>query len=170
MVAESSNPNPNPNPNPTPTATPTASPTPTPTPTPTPNQVAESSAVVYKLDKTSIDFGLQQYDRIEDKEMFIFNTGKVPVTFSVLMASLSRSNVLEVLPGSGRIAAGDKQRLAIRLLPGLPTKLREAFHVQVAHFEPEEVVVTAEGIYPRIAINLPRDETDAFTVSSIIEG
>ena len=124
--------------------------------------------MVYKLDKTSIDFGLQQYDRIEDKEMFIFNTGKVPVTFSVLMASLSRSNVLEVLPGSGRIAAGDKQRLAIRLLPGLPTKLREAFHVQVAHFEPEEVVVTAEGIYPRIAINLPRDETDAFTVSSIV--
>jgi len=32
----------------------------------------------------------------------------------------------------------------------------------VAHFEPEEVVVTAEGIYPRIAINLPRDEDDAF--------
>ena len=39
---------------------------------------------------------------------------------------------------------------------------------QVAHFEPEEVVVTAEGIYPRIAINLPRDESgesgDAFKV------
>ena len=32
----------------------------------------------------------------------------------------------------------------------------------MAHFEPEEVVVTAEGIYPRIAINLPRDEDDAF--------
>ena len=130
--------------------------------------VAESSAVVYKLDKTAVDFGLQQYDRIEDKEIFVFNTGKVPVTFAVLMASLSRSNVLEVLPGSGRIAAGDKQRLLVRLLPGMPTKLREAFHVQVAHFEPEEVVVTAEGIYPRIAINLPRDESgesgDAFKV------
>ena len=95
--------------------------------------VAESSAIVYRLDKTLIDFGLQQYDRFEDTEMYVFNTGKVPVTFSVLLASLSRSNVLEVLPGSGRIAAGDKQRIAIRLLPGMPTKLREAFHIQVAH-------------------------------------
>jgi hydrocephalus-inducing protein len=60
--------------------------------------VAESSAIVHRLDKTLIDFGLLQYDRVEDAEMYVFNTGKVPVTFSVLLASLSRSNVLEVLP------------------------------------------------------------------------
>ena len=125
---------------------------------------AESSGVQYKLSTNAIDFGLQEYHRVEEKELFVHNHGKVPVGFSVLKAALSRSNVLEVLPASGRISAGDKQRLLVRLLPGMPTKLREVFHVQVAHFEPEEVVVTAEGVYPRIAINLPREETDTFKV------
>ena len=96
MVGWKSNPQPNPNPNPSPSHNP--SPNPSPSPNPNPTQVAESSAITYRLDKTLIDFGLQQYDRFEDTEMHVFNTGKVPVTFSVLLASLSRSNVLEVLP------------------------------------------------------------------------
>ena len=63
--------------------------------------IAESASISYKLDKTSIDFGLQLYDRIEERELFLSNTGRVVLSFAVLKASLSRINVLEILPVSG---------------------------------------------------------------------
>lgn len=121
---------------------------------------AESSAVAYRIDRTLLDFGLQLYDRVEEKEVVLTNVGRVALSFSVHKTMLSRPNVIEVLPPRGTVIAGDKQKLIVRLLPGLPTKLREIFFLQVAHFEPEQFVVTVEGIYPRIILNLPREQTD----------
>ena len=59
----------------------------------------------------------------------------------------------------GRVAPDAKQKLTVRLLPGLPQKIHETVLLQLAHFEPEELVVMAEGIYPRVELNLPREET-----------
>ena len=61
--------------------------------------LAESSAIAYKLDKTLLDFGLQNYDHIEEKEVFIFNTGRVELDFEVVLSELSRTNVIEVPAG-----------------------------------------------------------------------
>ena len=120
---------------------------------------AESSAVSWKLDRNRLDFGLQNYDRVEDKELLLTNTGRVGFTFSADKSHLSRKNVVEILPANGTVQAGDKQRIIIRVLPGLPEKLTETFHLQIAHFPPEKVEVMVEGIYPRITLNLPRDKT-----------
>ena len=32
--------------------------------------------------------------------------------------------------------------------------------IQVAHFEPDEIVLTGEGVFPRISFNLPREMTE----------
>ncbi|KAL1499824.1 hypothetical protein AB1Y20_012509 [Prymnesium parvum] len=121
--------------------------------------VAESATVSYRLDKNSLDFGLVQYDRVEEKEMYLQNTGRVPLAFQMINTMLSRSNVVEVVPSSGRVNAGEKQKLLVRVLPGLPEVIREVFQLQVAHFEPEEVVVHVEGTYPRVQLNLPQEDT-----------
>ena len=132
---------------------------------------AESSDINYKLtcpigtststtrDNCRVDFGLQNYDRVEEKEIYLQNTGKVLLQYSVDKSCLSRTNVVEVLPASGNIQAGGQQKILVRCLPGLPEKLTETFHLQIAHFPLEAITVTVEGIYPRITLNLPRDKT-----------
>ena len=32
--------------------------------------------------------------------------------------------------------------------------------IQVAHFEPDEIILTGEGVFPRISFNLPREMTE----------
>jgi P pilus assembly chaperone PapD len=126
--------------------------------------LAEASAISYKLDRTMLDFGLQSYDAVEEKEVIISNTGRVDLNYQVRLTELSRLNVVEVVPMEGRIAPDAKQRLTVRLLPGLPQKINEVILLQLAHFDPEKLVVMAEGTYPRVAINLPREETSEFIV------
>ena len=36
---------------------------------------AESSAVAYRLDRKELEFGMQPYDRVEEKEVFVHNLG-----------------------------------------------------------------------------------------------
>ena len=105
--------------------------------------VAESSAVLYKLDKNELDFGLQTYDRVAEKELFLSNKGKVPFAFSVEKPALSRT---EVLPASGNVKEGGTAKIIVRVLPGLPQPMTETFHLQVAHFPPEEVTVTLRAL------------------------
>ena len=126
--------------------------------------LAESSEVQYKLDRTRLDFGLLNYDKVEEKEIYLANTGRVAFSYTVNKTQLSRKNVVELLPPGGTINAGDKLKLLVRVLPGLPTKLTESIYLQVAHFPPEEIVVTVEGIYPRISLNLARDRSEAYEI------
>lgn len=93
--------------------------------------LAESSAVAYRLDKARVDFGLLQYDRVEERELNLHNTGRVPLSFQVVKSLLSRPNVVEVVPGGGSVGAGEKQRLRVRVLPGRPEVVRETFQLQV---------------------------------------
>ena len=38
-----------------------------------------------------------------------------------------------------------------------------AFQIRVGHFEPEQINLTGEGVFPRISLDLPRDtENDSF--------
>ena len=67
------------------------------------------------------------------------NTGRVAFTYSADRSQLSRKNVVEILPAKGIVQAGDKQRILVRVLPGLPEQLTETFHLQIAHFPPEQV-------------------------------
>ena len=91
----------------------------------------------------------------------LHNTGKVATSFSVVRHTLSRCNVVEVLPAIGRVPPGEKTKLLVRLLPGLPMRIKETFLLQVAHFEPVPIAIGAE-LYSRVTLNLPREETVEF--------
>ena len=126
---------------------------------------ADTSEVQYKLTADRLDFGLQAYDRVEEKELFLHNTGRVLFSYHCDKTMLSRSNVVEVLPEKADVKPGDKLKILVRCLPGLPQKLTELLYIHVAHFPAEEVVVVVEGIYPRISLNLPRDRSDELTAA-----
>ena len=44
----------------------------------------------------------------------------------------------------------------MKYLPGIPEKFQKNFKIQVAHFEPDEVTLYGEGVFPRISLDLPR--------------
>lgn len=49
-----------------------------------------------------------------------------------------------------------EQTLTVRYIPGVPEKFTKSFLIQVAHFEPDTVHITGEGVFPRISLDLPR--------------
>lgn len=123
---------------------------------------AESAAVSYELSHSNLDFGLQSYDQVQEKELWLTNAGRVPVSFEVKLDEISRPNIVEVVPATGQIAASSKQKIVVRMLPGLPQRVHEVLLLQVGHFEPEAVVIMAEGTYPRVTVSLPRLETPEY--------
>jgi hydrocephalus-inducing protein len=64
------------------------------------------------------------------------------------------------LCSQGYIAANSAETLTVKLLPGTPASFRHSFRVQVAHFQPDIVTVSGEGVFPRISLDLPRHTDD----------
>ena len=52
--------------------------------------------------------------------------------------------------------------LTIRFLPGIPDVFHKTFPIQVAHFEPDNITVNGEGVFPRISLDLPRLVTEEY--------
>ena len=48
--------------------------------------------------------------------------------------------------------------LTVKFLPGVPEKFHKSFQLQVAHFEPDTVNLLGEGVFPRISLDLPRQQ------------
>ena len=44
----------------------------------------------------------------------------------------------------------------MRFLPGIPQKFHKSFLLQVAHFQPDNVNLFGEGVFPRVSLDLPR--------------
>ena len=55
-----------------------------------------------------------------------------------------------VQPLSGKIAPGGKQRIAVKVTPGMPEELETEFlEVQIAHLEPEVVKIVDVEVQAR---------------------
>ena len=48
--------------------------------------------------------------------------------------------------------------LTVRFYPGVPDMFDSTFQIQVAHFQPENIRVFCEGLFPRITLDLPRPD------------
>ena len=48
---------------------------------------------------------------------------------------------------------------------GIPDTLTETIRIEVAHFEPTPITITGEGVFPLVALTLPRVENDAFATA-----
>ena len=116
----------------------------------------EASSIQYKFDKTSIDFGNAFYDKFQMEEVTLINTGKVKFDFKVNSDSVAAPTIIKALPPTQVVNPGDKCKIQIQIYPGLPTLITTSFTIEVAHFEPQVIVVTGKGMFPHVAVNLPR--------------
>jgi hydrocephalus-inducing protein len=120
----------------------------------------EASSIQYKFDKTSIDFGNAFYDKFQIEELTLVNTGKVKFDFTINSDSVAPPTIIKAAfdkPGKTQVVEpGAKFKIPIQIYPGLPTLITTSFTVEVAHFEPQIIVVTGKGMFPHVAVNLPR--------------
>lgn len=122
----------------------------------------EASLVNYSFDTKDINYGLQLFDHVTEKEITLKNTGKVGFEFKVLTDHQSSpDNLLPgvplILPLSGFISSQEEQVLKVSYLPGVPEVFQRSFQIQIAHLDPENITLTGEGIFPRICLDLPRN-------------
>ena len=63
---------------------------------------------------------------------------------------------LAVSPLTSSIPALEHQALTLHYLPGEPNRFQEKLEIQVAHFEPDVILITGAAVFPRINFSLPR--------------
>ena len=112
--------------------------------------LGEASSINYKLDRVALDFGTQEYDQWEEREINITNNGRVPFTFQADLSCMSRPGMVEVIPMSGTVK--DKARVVVRFSPRVPDRVDDNFKIQIAHFEPQLINVRGAGLYSSIAV------------------
>nr|CCA18905.1 PREDICTED: similar to hydrocephalus inducing putati [Albugo laibachii Nc14] len=124
----------------------------------------EASTLAYKLDKHHLDFGSVRYNKTEERDVTIVNTGKVSLPFScVLSDQRSSDSVIDIVPVSGKIEAGEKQRILVRVCPGVPECFEEVIWIELAYFEPIDIKLTGYGIFSTWSCTLPRDPDLSYT-------
>lgn len=119
--------------------------------------VGEASIVAYRIDRSLLDYGRLMWDKAEELDLHIHNSGKVDYAFSVATDTVSRAGVVAVNPSSGTVPAGEKQRLRVLLRPGVPGLIKETIVVSVAHFAPVEVTIVADAVFGIVSASLPRE-------------
>ena len=80
----------------------------------------------------------------------------MPLDFVIDLSRLTRPGIVQASPAGGRVGAGERAVVKLRVSPGVPDRLMELVVVRVAHFEPVQVQVLVEGTYPRLTLGLPR--------------
>ncbi|XP_035381538.1 hydrocephalus-inducing protein homolog [Electrophorus electricus] len=134
----------------------------------------EASLLTYALDTTDIDFGPQLFDRVAEAEITLRNTGKVGFDFSALLTEekVSSEDPLSgqplVIPSRGYVEATAEMKLSVYYLPGMPEVFHKTLQLQVAFFEPVDITLRGEGVFPRVCLDLPRD-LDEERYSSVLK-
>ncbi len=114
----------------------------------------EASQMAYALGTSTIDFGKVVYTEHAERDLIIKNTGKVPFPFHINPGSAA--DVIEIVPSTGKINAGDSLTVRLVIHPGLPQNSVDSLSVHIAHFDPVEVKCYCQGIFPTAVIGLPR--------------
>ncbi|KAJ3047832.1 hypothetical protein HK097_011139 [Rhizophlyctis rosea] len=131
--------------------------------------VGESSMIEYSFDKDVLDFGTQLYQDISEQDIVLSNTGAVSFDFAVILfPSSSLSQKIVIFPASGTIPPHGRQRIVVRFSPLVPESVNDEFFVQIAHFEPVRVGVRSVGLFPRVAVTLPRVGDEGY--EGVLEG
>ncbi|ERE78885.1 hydrocephalus-inducing protein [Cricetulus griseus] len=122
----------------------------------------EASLVSYSFDTKDINYGLQLFDHVTEREITLKNIGKVGFEFTVLTNYRSSPKnplpgVPLILPLSGFIRSNKEQVLKVYYLPGIPEVFQRSFQIQIAHLDPENITLYGEGIFPRISLDLLRN-------------
>lgn len=106
------------------------------------------------LREVSINARVLQYFEIE-------NTSKVPFEFSVrLDSSVPNSEYMRkfisIIPSRGKIPGGERARVRLYIVPGLPDEIFQVLVVQVSHFEPDKIPIRGMALFPTLRLDLNR--------------
>ena len=127
---------------------------------------AEASDVAYnvmlpKNDKF-LDIGETFLDSKVTKEFELQNTSKVIFEYTVRLdpqtgnRSTFMKDFIKIYPSKGELAGGEKIKIKINVIPGFPCDIIERLILQVAHFEPERILIKGSGIFPSLRIDAER--------------
>jgi hypothetical protein len=100
--------------------------------------VGEASVVSYRVDRTLIEMGRMMWDKTDESDFIITNTGRVDYAFSIATDAASRPGVVSVLPQQGTVAAGEKLKVKVRVRPGVPGPIRELIVLSVGSVAPPD--------------------------------
>lgn len=133
----------------------------------------EASQIRYKFSDKKLDLGIVMYDQVHTTQFVLQNRGKVCFDFSALNLKevgheedhVWQSGEVMVSPRSGRLEALDSVTFTVSFFPGMPEEFSQPIEFQVAHFQVDVIMLTGKAVYPKMALNLPRDLT---TVTSDI--
>ena len=116
----------------------------------------EASVVTFSMDRDSIDFGEILFCERKEEHVTISNMGKVPFNFSVNLDHLTAPDLIEVSPSAAKIPPGEKLKVSLRFCPLFPSHFSETVIFNLAHFDPVRVQCFCKGIFPAVAVTLPR--------------
>ena len=124
----------------------------------------ESSTIQYTVEPRELELGQQLYDRTVEREIVLWNQGRVAIQYDVNTLSLSRPGVVVVLPTKyglpGTLPAGQKETLRLKVRPGIPEMLNEVLLFEIGPFEPVPVKINVEGVYGGFYLTIPRAPSD----------
>ena len=80
-----------------------------------------------------------------------------------------RKGLVEVIPKSGRINGQEKQKVVVRVCPGMPDAIKEQIIVEIGYFEPEIIKIEGRGTQPSLVCTLPRYFSDPFLAAFAAE-
>ena len=127
---------------------------------------AESSVIKFSVDPQVVALHDMPYNRTVDRDVVIHNSGKVPFEFRVNLDVLERKSVVvDCSNFGGRVAAGSKETLKLKISGVIPDKLDDAFLIEVAHFEPTKVRIKCQATHPSVVLSLPRIFDDAYRLA-----
>ncbi|KAJ3305286.1 hypothetical protein HDV03_001884, partial [Kappamyces sp. JEL0829] len=122
----------------------------------------QASAIQYSIDCCDINFDTVSYQSMLDRELWIENKGSVAFNFQILLGrESSLYDKIMVTPSAGTIVQNARQRLLVRLCPGVPDDIDDTFHIQIGDFEPEVVRVSAKTVFPMLRFDFPENPSIA---------
>ena len=116
----------------------------------------EASTVGFELSHSLIDFGKVVFTEKGEQELEIINKGRVPFNFELCPATVEGEMVLSIVPPAGKVEAGKRAKVAVRVRPALPVPMKQDIVVRVAHFDPVTLPCYCQGIFPTAVVALPR--------------
>lgn len=122
----------------------------------------DSSLISYKISTNLLELGEVRFCDWMQKEFIIENTGKVQFNFSIILNKIIRKGLVEVIPKNGKINGNEKQKITVRICPGMPDVIKEQISVEIGYFEPEIIKIEGKGIQPALVSTLPRQFAESF--------
>ncbi|KAL7682586.1 putative immunoglobulin-like, hydrocephalus-inducing [Plasmopara halstedii] len=117
----------------------------------------EASSIAYELDRNFLNFGQVFYSKTHSRDFHILNVGKVPFSFKLIVNETARRRTCEFFPTTGTIASNERQRIIVRLRPGIPEFFDENIVIKLAHFQPFPFKLFGCGTFAAVTLNLPRE-------------